>query len=337
MQIKPSTYPRTVVVHHRSGIGDLIWHIPYLRAIAAKSLNGKISIIAKPSCLATQVLAAEVCIEEIFEFDYRPRQSENRKGKQDSLLEQLAFAKMLKNYDFERIVNFSPRVRYNLIALYAGIPERIGFGLSFGERLTLNSPPYIKKYQGNGNWVYSEATNLMISHKFVSAAVLPKMTIRPSAILAAKTKIPTNINGLIAFSIGTSEEKKQWGLEKFTDLAAILGMEGYAIVLLGGASETVLAQKISQNLKSIPADIQIIISTNGSIQDTAALLKLSKVCVGNDTGVLNMSLACDTPAIGLFGASRVPELNDPLLKVLAEDGMANISVKQVVEELKKSL
>jgi heptosyltransferase-2 len=57
----PCPPSRTVVVHHRSGIGDLIWHIPYLRAIAATSAGGRVSVIARPSCRAPEVLAAEAC------------------------------------------------------------------------------------------------------------------------------------------------------------------------------------------------------------------------------------------------------------------------------------
>ena len=73
-----SSPPRTVVVVHRTGIGDLIWHIPYVRAIAAASADGKVSLIVRPSSRAADVLAAESCVAEIIEFDRRPRKSEKQ-------------------------------------------------------------------------------------------------------------------------------------------------------------------------------------------------------------------------------------------------------------------
>ena len=71
--------PRTLVVHHRSGIGDLVWHLPYLRAIAERSAGGKASVMARPSSRAVDVLAAENWVDEVIEYDHRPRKSEHRR------------------------------------------------------------------------------------------------------------------------------------------------------------------------------------------------------------------------------------------------------------------
>lgn len=329
-------FPKTVVVHHRSGIGDLIWHIPYFRAIAEKSAGGKITVIAKPSCLARQVLAAESCVEEILEFDYRPRKSEKRKGRHDSLRAQLEFAKELKLKRFQRMVNFSPRSRYNILAQLAGISCRIGFGFSAFERMTLNCPPYISRYQGKGNWVYPEATALAKAHDFVSEAILPRMQVLKQAIEEVQARLPQKRKGVVCFSIGTSEAKKQWGAMNFSLLAVDLLNDGYVVVLLGGRLESALAEEIRQlAAERVPVEPveNLILSTHGTIQTTAAFLSLSDICVGNDTGVLNMALACETPALGLFGASKVPQLNDPLMHRVMENGMEKIHSKRVYRTL----
>ena len=133
-----SSPPRTVVVVHRTGIGDLIWHIPYVRAIAAASADGKVSLIVRPSSRAADVLAAESCVAEIIEFDRRPRKSEKRRGRHDTLVAQLDFVRAVRRCGFERIYILSGRVRYAALALLARIPQRAGFGFSMAERLLLN-------------------------------------------------------------------------------------------------------------------------------------------------------------------------------------------------------
>ena len=205
--------PRTVVIHHRSGIGDLIWHIPYLRAIAESSAHNKIALVARPSCRAADVLAAEDCIEEVIEFDHKPRKSEARHGKHDSLRAQLDFVRELRQRRFERAYIFSSRPRYAILAILAGIPVRAGFGFTAIERLLLNHPPFIHPHVGEGNWVYPEATEFSLAHGFATTPITPKMRVLPTAMEAAREALHMLPRPRYVFSIGTSEPRKHWGNE----------------------------------------------------------------------------------------------------------------------------
>lgn len=323
--------PRTVVVHHRSGIGDLIWHIPYLRAIAAVSEGGKVSVIARPSCRAAEVLAAEPCIAEVIEFDRKPRKSERRVGRHDGLGAQLAFVAELRARHFGRIFIFSGRARYAALALLAGIPRRAGFGFTAAERLLLNQPPYIRPYRGPGNWVYPEATDFCVAHGLVSGPVVPRMAVAMAALTSAERDLAPLPEPRYAFSIGTSEARKNWGAERFGALAVALAGRGGSVVVLGGPAEQGAAESI---LAAVPAALRsrVMVSAQASVQRSAALLRHCQYCVGNDTGVLNMAVANGVPALGLFGATP-PLAHDPLLQALAGQGMDAITVDAVVARL----
>ena len=41
------------------GIGDLMWHLPTIRAIAATTPEGQVVLVARPSSRASEVLAVE--------------------------------------------------------------------------------------------------------------------------------------------------------------------------------------------------------------------------------------------------------------------------------------
>lgn len=323
--------PRTLVVHHRSGIGDLVWHIPYLRAIAAVSHAGKVSVIARPSCRAPEVLAAESCVEEVIEFDRRPRSSERRRGRHESLSAQLAFVGQLRERNFDRVYIFSGRPRYAILALLAGIPQRAGFGFSLGQRLFLNLPPYIQAHDGPGNWVFPEATAFCKAHGLVSEAIVPRMEVLPGAMASAERDLASLPGPRYAFSIGTSEARKNWGVERFAALAARLAELGSSVVLLGGPAEKESAAAI---VAAVPERWRgrILASTQPSVQRSAALLRHCLFCLGNDTGVLNMAAANSVPTLGLFGATP-PPVHDPMLHCLSGDGMAAISVEAVLARL----
>src|SRR5690606_8452979 len=109
----------------------------------------------------------------------RPR-NKSRKGKHDSILGQIQICMQLRREQFDRIVIFSGRPRYGVVAWLAGIPVRSGFGFDMAQRLFLNKPPYIHRFSGDGSWVYPEATDFAIAQGFVDRPIVPKMQVPES-------------------------------------------------------------------------------------------------------------------------------------------------------------
>ncbi len=320
--------PKTAVLIRHVGIGDLVWHLPYIRAVAAASRNGKVSVIAAPSTRAKDILAAEDCIDDVILYDRNPRRSEGRKGHHRGFAGLRRFARELQQYQFERIFLFSRRYHHGILAWLAKIPTRIGFGTNLRQRLFLNQPPFISKYEGAGVGIYEEATALMIAHGIVPAAIVPRMKV-PAAELAfgqdfiAKLPRPT-----VCFAIGTSEKHKHWGDERYGALAAELVARGYGVVLLGGPGEEDSARRI---VAGVPEAQRAAIQpfTRGTIMQTAGILLAADGCVGNDTGVINMAAATGKPAICLLG-KRPLLLHDPAIHCLNGVALNQLAVTDVL-------
>src|SRR5277367_5575869 len=62
---------RLAVVQPLPGIGDMIWHLPHLRALAA-AVGGAVTLVTKPRSGASELLAAEPAVRDIMWLDRNP-------------------------------------------------------------------------------------------------------------------------------------------------------------------------------------------------------------------------------------------------------------------------
>lgn len=322
---------KTLIVHHRNGIGDLVWHVPYIRAIARQSANGKVTVLARPSCRASDLLAGESCVEEVMEYDRRPRGG-GRKGRHDGVRGQLEFLQTLRKKKFDRIVIFSGRTRYGFLAALAGIPIRLGFGFTFLQRLFLTKPPYITRFAGKGSWVYPEATDFSIAHGFVDAPIVPKLSVPADMVDEVEAELAQLPHPRVVLAIGAASARKNWGSEKFLMLARTLINAGCGVVILGGPAEQAAARSVYGGDAELKASAAVHVMCQPSVLKSAAALKFCDFCVGNDTGMLNVAAAVNVPSLGLFGAT-LPLQHDPLLQGISGPNMDSISVQDVVQHL----
>lgn len=321
--------PRTAFIHHRVGIGDLIWHLPYIRATAAQSAGGQVVVIAPPSARAPELLSAETSVSRVIEFGLR-----DAKGWRERIEVQLALCKTLREERIERAVIFSGRVRYAALAWIAGVPRRAGFGFSAMQRLLLNEPPYIRPFTGDGNWVYPEATAFAVAHGLVPAAVVPRMHVPDDLIARQSASMRYLPRPRLALVIGAADRRRNWGAQRFAALATAILERGHAVVLVGGPGEAPLAAEIVAAIPDVLRE-RVMTLAQPSILMTAATLRHCDACVGNDTGALNMAAANAVPSLGLFGVSP-PLRHDPILQAVTGAGMDAISVDAVVAALART-
>lgn len=322
--------PRTVVLLQYTGIGDLIWHIQYFKAVAKQSQGGQVTVVAQPSTLTRAFIGKEPWVEAVIDHDHRPRRGEKRKGRHAGLLGMWRMAQQLKQGRFDRIVLFSGRISRGLIAGLSAIPVRIGYGYKPLQRIFLNKGPFIQSYDGPSVAAYHEATDLAVQHGFCSQPVVPQLDVSDEYVRTMQQRLAHLPRPLYAFAIGTSETHKQWGVKRYAELAQRLIERGAGVVLVGGPAEVQLAQDI-EALVPGPARQGLAIVTDAPVLGSVALLKLANVCVGNDTGMVNVSAAVATPTFVLIGHRRTLD-HDPehLFNVQAES-LSDVTVQQVLD------
>lgn len=95
---------------------------------------------------------------------------------------------------------------------------------------------------------------------------------------------------------------KQWPIENFTTLLKSF-CKNYPeaqVAVFCAPKERELVEPL---LKNLPKD-QCINTIGGDLLDSAALIRSSRLFIGNDSGLMHLSAAVRTPTIALFGPSN---------------------------------
>ncbi|MCK9687087.1 glycosyltransferase family 9 protein [Scleromatobacter humisilvae] len=330
------TRPRTAVLHQWVGMGDLVWHAPYIRRIAETSRDGQVTVIASPTTFARQLIGHEPCVREIIDFDRHPRREEKRRGRHRGTLGLWRMGVELRPYGFDRIILLTNHTNRTLVAVAAGIPQRLGYGTSWLQRRLLTSGPWIKAYSGPAVTAYKDVTAFAIAHGFADAPVVPSLVVRQDALAHAGARLAGLPRPLHALAIGASEPYKQWGVDNFVALATRLAREGHGVVLVAGPAEREIADA---TLHRIAADLRghVRAITDGTVAETVATMSLVQTCIGNDTGAVQIAAAVGTPSWVVLGP-RPPLEHDPgTLHLIVAKSLAEIRPEDVAQRVLESL
>ena len=97
------------------------------------------------------------------------------------------------------------------------------------------------------------------------------------------------------------------------------------IVLIGGANDHGIARSIKENFDSPNWITQAV---GLPILEASAAASLCNICIGNDTGNLNIAAATGTFSIGLYIAS-IPQNDDPLIKHIITPNINTLSTLNI--------
>jgi heptosyltransferase-2 len=329
--------PRTAVLIQLAGMGDLVWHVPYFRRIAATSRDGQVTVIAPPSALARELVGHEPWVREIIDFDRRPRRSEKRRGRHSGPIGLLRMGAELEPRHFGRIALFTTHPGRALVAcLRAGIPQRLGYGTTWLQRRLLTQTPWIERYRGPAVAAYKDATAFCIAQGWCDAPIVPRLAARADALARMREVLAGLPRPLHAFSIGASEPFKQWGEANFAALAMLLADRGHGVLMLGGPAESALADAILQRIAPARRS-RVMAITTGTVAETVAAMSLVQACIGNDTGATNIAAAMGTPTFVLLGP-RPPLEHDPeSMHLLQAPSLDDIQATDVARQALASL
>lgn len=310
------------------GIGDLMWHLPTFRAIAAQTPEGRVVLAARPSSRAAEVLAVEPSISGVV---YARHFTGSLKGVREVL-------------DFWRICReVKPRTVWILekigrpaqAAWLAGVPERRGFGLGHKSQEQWLQGPFLSKAMRPDHRLDKLAA-FEILHGLKVDSREPDLRLDPKAVAAVKARFGAQGEGRpgpwLVMGVGASEPARTWPAERFAAVSTALADLFPTVFWLGGPSD---ASRAKPAIDAQPLTGRDVLACDLPLDQAAALIALSAGFLGNDSGPLNVAASVGRPAVGLMGTSPVPAYSRWLSRLDGGEGrIADISVDQAARAVR---
>jgi heptosyltransferase-2 len=320
--------PSTAVIQVKRGIGDVVWHLPFIRAIAAATPERAVTFLTLPSTRAKELLAAEPSVGEVIYFEHHG--SELARG--INLIKLIA---LLRAGQFRRIWILDRTIRPALAAMLAGIPERIGPGDVLQRHMITNvgiDPRHFKELAMDWLRVLLESMNVPLP------STEPDLKL-PETLLAGIAARYQTPRPWVVLALGGSHPSKDWPDAHYAALLdTVRRRTSGSVFLIGGAENSARAQSLIARSVGAPA----VNACDLSIVDAAALLRLADLFVGPDSGPMNLAAAGATPAFTLFGSTPVLSYSRFIHAIEPEggqsaDGMQRITPGQVMARIEPYL
>jgi lipopolysaccharide heptosyltransferase II len=206
--------------------------------------------------------------------------------------------------DCEQFVKLS-----SVLAFLSGAPERIGFNTDGQRRGWLYTARVVYTDSEHMSRIFMRLLRpLHILDKLdkprrVTIRTEPAEQARVTALLQEGGIAPGHFP-LIAVHVGSGANfyripLKRWPVQNFADLCdALVERYGAGIVLTGkGTEEQALVQETQARMRHKPVDA----CDRLSVTEVLALLRSCHVAVSNDTSVMHLAAAVETPVVAFFG------------------------------------
>ncbi|KJU86547.1 glycosyl transferase family protein [Candidatus Magnetobacterium bavaricum] len=105
------------------------------------------------------------------------------------------------------------------------------------------------------------------------------------------------LNRVVSVFPGASVRERRWGGRNYGKVAGALSDMGYIPVIVGAGSDKADAVEISRH-----CDRCIDLTGKTTLVQSASVLKLSRVLISADSGLLHIAVGVGTPTVSLFGS-----------------------------------
>jgi heptosyltransferase-2 len=278
----------TLIIQPLPGIGDMIWHLRALRALARRTVDQQLTLLARPSSQAHALIGHEPWIKKILWLDKR---------RHFGPLGGISLGFDLKPHRFDTVWIFHHSPRYYIASCFAGIAARFGYG--FGWLKDLLTTSTVLSSEDKTLHPMRKFEKLLSLHYIYLNAEDHRLSARTEIMTAVQERFREKPKPWVALGFGAGHPLRTWPAERFVDVAYTLAQAGENTVFLcGAASEHTQGEHIQQAIHAKGKSVELV--TNASLEETIALLAHCCQFIGNDSGLLNIAAALGVPAVGIF-------------------------------------
>ena len=312
---------RLLVVQPHVGIGDMVWHKPWIDHLATRF---DVVLAAKPTAKSEIIFHGT---DGIIEWLNLERSLRGRRGRHDGLTGLFRLAGDFRRTGVDTVLVMHHSATYTLAARLAGIPHRWGYGIG-GSRKWLNRGSFLGR-DARHERPYKKLRRFAVANGFGLDDPQWRMTTPEAAWAAVRSYcadrgIAPDASGrpdgrnMVIFGVGAMDDKRQWPPSQFAALAARIHKTSpdIKILLMGAPSEMPIIEAVMADPQAPPG----LIANTAPLDQAVALLTAARAYVGNDTSLLNIAAACGRPAVGIFAQMEPLDYSDNFIPVSLTDG-----------------
>jgi len=321
-----------VYTHHK--LGDLIWQLPYIKAISDHHKQ-KVDLIVREKTQAKNILKD---LSHINLINY----NNFRKGF-FYWVDVYKLMKIYLNNKYSHVYILDKVNKPAIAAKICGIKNIIGPGIG-NQKKWLTVKNFLK--EEDWNLSFSEQ-----SQKILSINSISLKEIYPNISINIKRLKNNNSDLLIpgkkiSFGIDSFEDYKMWYEESFIKLAELLYQKNLfeQIYLICSQEKSYLAENIINSSKKN----FFINCSKKNLGGIVLALKNSNFFVGNNSGPLNLSAALGVQSFGLIANDPIDELKYSKIQIITpenydnlrdrkREGMKKLSVERVFKKIMENI
>jgi ADP-heptose:LPS heptosyltransferase len=115
---------------------------------------------------------------------------------------------------------------------------------------------------------------------------------------------------IIAVSVGTKVQSKDWGRENWRELLNRLALlyPGYALALAGAPEESESSDFAAEGWRNAGGGAVTNLCGRLKPRESAAAFRRARVFIGHDSGPMHLAASVQTPCIAIFAARNKPRI-----------------------------
>ncbi|HET9698838.1 MAG TPA: lipopolysaccharide heptosyltransferase I [Terriglobales bacterium] len=338
--------PKKILIVRLGAMGDIVHALPAVVALKSAFPNAQIGWVVERRW--SDLLAHGALVDRLHEVDTR-RWRRNLWGTRH---ETRAAIRELRKERYDFAVDFQGAMKSAVLALLSGAPTRFGFAHPWEKAASLFYTHTIETKSRHVVEQDLELAEAVIQRKgrnsdddllvtvFHGDSELQRWLDRK--ILELRLH-----NRFAILNPGAGWGAKQWPIDRFAEVARVLGAEGIRSLVNFGPGEEELARYVEQNSGGHAVAASFSISQLMAITQRAALF------IGGDTGPLHLAAFLNVPVVAIFGptdpartgpyGTRSIVFRDPASvtshkrRKEAEAGLLNITAAEVIAAARELL
>lgn len=293
-------------------IGDAVTSHSLIQKIAKQDAQALIKVLAVKGVAEVFAHMPEVGSVLLADFQHGRLQWRERRQLASQLRAQFDVAWVLPN-----------SFKAALLPYFAKVAMRVGYRTELRSWLLTHSlPAASKKQRPLMTAHYAALAQALPQWRHASEVPTPHLRLAPDA----GSQVPNLPSGAyIALCPGAEfGPAKQWPLEHYAQLLALLVAQGHHCVLLGGPKDQAAGQSICAMLDANCRAQTHNYCGQTSLSQAIILLAKAHAVVSNDSGLMHIAAALQRPTLGLYGSTD--PLHTPPAGMLGVAQVATLSL-----------